>query len=68
MNYIPSQFSEFYKKLEDFLTFSKKININSIKIDKTKFAYNNPIYNWRIDDIINFFDIDAWDPILISED
>lgn len=53
--------------LESFIP-RRKISIGSIKIDKTKFSFNNEIYQWTIDNIVKNFDIDFWDPIIISED
>jgi len=46
----------------------KKFLISEVKIDKSKFAYENQISEDTVDKIIHGFDIDFWDPIIIDSE
>lgn len=70
-NYIPSIRLNDLERLDNFYksySLSRKVWINTIKIDKKRFSFNNPISQYTIDNIVNNFDLDFWDPIIISED
>jgi len=71
INYIPTQNYPNFKLFPELkLWFDKKekVEIKNIKIDNSKFAYNNPIYDWTVENITKWFDINSRDPILINKD
>lgn len=52
----------------DHLKYKRKFLIKDIKIDSSKFSFKNKINELTIEKIINNFDFDFWEPILLSDD
>lgn len=71
MEYIESP--EWFKTYSSFeehpeiWQIENKVPISKIKIDKQYFALNNEIIPQSVDNIVNEFYLDAWEPITVNQ-
>ncbi len=72
MNYIPSpnyfKIYYTYQKYPDIFKPTDRVPIRKIKIDKKRLDYSNDIYEETVNEIINNFHIEGWEPIFITPD
>ena len=67
INYIPT--NDFIKK--SFSAISnviEKVEIDKIKIDKSRFSFNNSISDFVVDRIVNSFDPLFWEPVAVDDE
>ena len=67
-NYIPSpqHWKEMFNQY-DFYNTKDRVPINDVKIDRSLFAFNNPVNRNRVLDMLLNFDHEAWMPITVNE-
>lgn len=69
-DYIPSPdfachlYTQFDKP---YYVIHRRVNIADIKIDKTRMAWPNPVYEEKVEIILEHFDLDQWVPVLLDQ-
>ena len=46
----------------------EKVEIDKIKIDKSRFSFNNSISDFVVDRIVNSFDPLFWEPVAVDDE
>ena len=67
INYIPT--NDFIKKSFSAISeIVERVNIDKIKIDKSRFSFNNNISDFVVERIVNSFDLSFWEPIAVDNE
>ena len=71
-NYVPSpkHFKNYflYQKFPNVYKPLDKVPVNKIKVDKERLAIANEVDKTEVDEIVNNFHLEGWEPIFIDPD
>ena len=65
-DYIPTYFGDDSFRIVG--TIERKVDIKKLRIDKKRLSYANPIYAETVNNIVNNFHIEGWEPIWVDDE
>ncbi len=65
-NYIPIAYE--YSSYKLVGQIERKVSIDKIRIDKNRLAFANEISDWTVNNIVNNFHLEGWEPISVDSE